>query len=171
MGRLVQALDRLRAATGACILFVHHSGKDGTRGMRGSSALLGAADTTVECQRTLSGVTAIVRKQKNAPDGQAMRFRLDPEGDSAVLVDDGNAETAASTGWRPTVLMGRVSAYLAEQDHPVSQYTVLQAVPGKRTAKFEAIRCLVQEGYVNTDTGARKSTLLRHLRPFTEATD
>jgi RecA-family ATPase len=48
MGQVVEAIDQIRDATGGHVLIVHHSGKDTTRGMRGSSALLGAVDTTIE---------------------------------------------------------------------------------------------------------------------------
>lgn len=50
MGMYVNAVDRLRTATGACVLSVHHSPK-AYASLRGSSALIGAADCIVMANR------------------------------------------------------------------------------------------------------------------------
>src|SRR5204863_5294247 len=47
MGAFVRNIDRLRAATGATILIVHHTGKDTSRGARGHSSLRAATDTEI----------------------------------------------------------------------------------------------------------------------------
>ena len=48
MGRFIEKIDRLREATGATVIVVHHTGKDASKGSRGHSSLLGAADTEIE---------------------------------------------------------------------------------------------------------------------------
>jgi hypothetical protein len=48
MGTLIKHLDLIRGATLAHVCSIHHSGKDATKGARGSSALLGATDTEIE---------------------------------------------------------------------------------------------------------------------------
>lgn len=48
MGALVKNIDRIRAATGAHVLIVHHSGKDAAKGARGHSLLRAAVDTEME---------------------------------------------------------------------------------------------------------------------------
>jgi hypothetical protein len=48
MGLLVKHSDLIKANTRAHIMFVHHTGKDQTRGARGSSALRAATDTEIE---------------------------------------------------------------------------------------------------------------------------
>lgn len=48
MGAMVKHLDRLRSATGAHIMVVHHSGKDRAKGARGHSLLRAATDTEIE---------------------------------------------------------------------------------------------------------------------------
>ena len=50
MGRFVSACDVLRGSFGATVLAVHHSGKTADAGMRGSTALHGAADTELRGQ-------------------------------------------------------------------------------------------------------------------------
>jgi RecA-family ATPase len=48
MGALVQRCDKLRAATGAHLMLLHHTGKDITLGARGHSLLRAAVDTEIE---------------------------------------------------------------------------------------------------------------------------
>lgn len=81
MGTVVAHLDRLRQASGACVLVVHHSGKDGTAGARGSSVLRAAVDAEI----ALVGARVEVRKQKDAPEAEPFSVALVPEGDSAVM--------------------------------------------------------------------------------------
>lgn len=50
MGALIANMDEIRRATGACVLFVHHTGKDPSRGSRGHSSLRAAVDTEIEVQ-------------------------------------------------------------------------------------------------------------------------
>src|SRR5438034_1345408 len=50
MGLFVAGLDRLRAATGAAVLVVHHTGRESGR-ERGSTALSGAVDTLMVIER------------------------------------------------------------------------------------------------------------------------
>lgn len=64
-GAFVDACDRIRHHTGAAVLGVHHSGKDVSRGMRGSSALLGAVDTSIEVKNTVGVICLKNEKQKD----------------------------------------------------------------------------------------------------------
>jgi len=79
MGRFVAHCDRLRLATRAHVLFVHHSGKDDSRGARGHSLLKAAADTEIEVTATEACLrTAVVAKQRDHKIGDAFGFRLLP---------------------------------------------------------------------------------------------
>jgi KaiC/GvpD/RAD55 family RecA-like ATPase len=82
VGQVVALLDRLRNRTGAAVLLVRHSGKDVTRGSRGSNALLGAVDTELECVDGLLRVT----KQKSAQEGRPTGWKLEPAASSVVPV-------------------------------------------------------------------------------------
>lgn len=66
MGSLIAAADRLRQATGASVMFVHHNNKQG--GARGSTSLLGAVHTIIECSRERNSrhVVLTCGKQKDA---------------------------------------------------------------------------------------------------------
>ncbi len=79
MGALVRSMDAIRAATGACVLFVHHSGKDAAKGARGHSLLRAAMDTEIEVRadEATGSATATVVKQRELTKGAAFGFRLD----------------------------------------------------------------------------------------------
>lgn len=72
MGAMNDAVGALIASTGACVLLIHHSGKNKANGARGSSALLGAIDT--EIQVDAKCITAT--KQRDVEMGDPMGFRL-----------------------------------------------------------------------------------------------
>lgn len=65
MGLLVGTSDRIRAETGAHVLWVHHSGKDQARGARGHSLLRAATDTEIEVTADGPTRTARVTKQRD----------------------------------------------------------------------------------------------------------
>ena len=62
----------------AALMLLHHSGKDSSRGMRGSSALLGAVDTELELIRFEDSMKGIIRtaKQKDGEDGTRIGFEM-----------------------------------------------------------------------------------------------
>jgi putative DNA primase/helicase len=72
MGAFILACDRMRLETGACVLVVHHTGKDAEKGARGSSALPGAVDCLIVAKRTGNSMTVMNRapigKMKDAAE-------------------------------------------------------------------------------------------------------
>lgn len=79
MGALVATADAIRQATGAHILFVHHSGKDAARGARGHSLLRAATDTEIEISRPDDAPVGTIRvtKQRDMARAPEMHFRLE----------------------------------------------------------------------------------------------
>ena len=79
MSKFVQACDRIRCETGATVKLVHHSGKDASRGSRGSTVLPAACDTVIEIKRdnTTKVATAILEKQRDGNTGDLLHFKLD----------------------------------------------------------------------------------------------
>jgi hypothetical protein len=70
-GILVGNCQAISEATGACVMLIHHTGKDESRGMRGSSNLPASADTEIELERpseTENVRIAKLGKQRDAPD-------------------------------------------------------------------------------------------------------
>ncbi|MBD2806622.1 AAA family ATPase [Xenorhabdus sp. ZM] len=81
MGAFVRGCDELKARTGASILVVHHSGKDESKGARGSSAFRAALDVEYKISREGKKGGALViacTKMKDAeePETQAYDLRV-----------------------------------------------------------------------------------------------
>lgn len=78
MGALIRNMDMIREATGAAVLFVHHSGKDQARGARGHTSLRAAVDTEIEvtADKEGGGKTAVPVKQRDLEKGAAFPFTL-----------------------------------------------------------------------------------------------
>jgi len=74
MGALNDAVGALIAATGACVVLIHHSGKNKASGARGSSALKGAIDTEIEVDSRLIQT----RKQRDVESAAPLGFKLLP---------------------------------------------------------------------------------------------
>lgn len=78
MGLLVDAMERLRSATGACVCLVHHKGLKGGAG-RGSSAVRGALHTEIDVSMDKAArlISVSTPKQKDTADDDAPTvFRL-----------------------------------------------------------------------------------------------
>jgi 5S rRNA maturation endonuclease (ribonuclease M5) len=78
MSRVIEAADRIKIATGACVLVVHHSGKDETRGPRGWSGLKGALDTELELLSADNILILSTTKQKDDAEQQPLRLTMVP---------------------------------------------------------------------------------------------
>ena len=70
MGYFVRSCDLLREYYNCTVLAVHHTGKDAGKGMRGSSSLLGACDTSIAIDRITGtmNVELAVMKQKDVEE-------------------------------------------------------------------------------------------------------
>ena len=79
MGTFNRACCDLKDRVGGPLLLIHHRGKDSSKGLRGSSSLLGALDVTIEV--TFNETTGIrswkVAKNKEGASGQKFAFRLE----------------------------------------------------------------------------------------------
>lgn len=135
MGEVVALVDRLKAATGACIWLVHHTGHNADRS-RGASAVKGAMDTELSVKREGKAldettVTLGVEKQKDAEELPDKEFQprqivldglADEDGDpitSVVLVPLKSAPPSAD---KTAPLKAAILAHLREADpEPVSQ--------------------------------------------------
>lgn len=92
MGVFVEAAERIRAATGACVMPVHHTGRAGGDA-RGSSALDGAQGTELKVVRQ-DGMTGVlkVEKQKDLEERPEMPLHFD----RVVVGVDEDGEDVAS---------------------------------------------------------------------------
>jgi len=76
MSRFVDALDRIRLATGACIEVVHHTGKDESGLARGSSVLRAAIDSEIAIKSAEDGIKVTCTKQKDAEPFAPISFKF-----------------------------------------------------------------------------------------------
>lgn len=76
MGAMIDAGRRIMGALNCSALYVHHSGKDETRGARGHSSLRGAVDAEI-CVTNIDGVRGFtLTKIKEGEDGKEYAFGL-----------------------------------------------------------------------------------------------
>ncbi|MGK5738895.1 AAA family ATPase [Micromonospora sp. URMC 103] len=79
MGVFIERLEELKRATGACVLVVHHTGRNGGDA-RGASAIDGAQDTELKVirakPRSTLAAKVSVEKQKDGEDGWSLPITL-----------------------------------------------------------------------------------------------
>ena len=121
MGCVIDACERIRQATGACVLLVHHSGKDQSAGSRGHSSLFGAVATELEVKRGEGIITVSTTKQKDQRDDVApWRFVLVPATwtctgcDGSGTRDGRRCRPCKGTGDAGSVALGRHTGRLAD---------------------------------------------------------
>lgn len=100
MGAVIAACDLIKRATGACVLLIHHSGKDTTQGARGHSSLEGAVDSMLELKNGGDGILRLANPaQKDAAEAVPLRFTLVPAADSVAIAPyTGRIEEEAGVG-------------------------------------------------------------------------
>ncbi len=78
MGAFIGNCDKIREATGAHTLIIHHSGKDQARGLRGHSSLKAAVDTEIELKQSKDRIiVAEIKKQRDGKTGTQFFFKLE----------------------------------------------------------------------------------------------
>jgi hypothetical protein len=116
MTRAAEALDRIRRATGAAVMVIHHTRKAGDM-ERGSTVLRGAADVMLALRKDKQhGLALSIEKVNEMPSFDPVPVRLVSVGQSAVLV---LGEPTAANAPRPAALADREREALAAlRDHP-----------------------------------------------------
>ena len=106
MGLFVAACDEIKALTGGALLAVHHAGKDSSRGARGSTALLGAVDTSLMVGKSEEIVTLRTEKMKDAEpmDDINLRMLVVPASisETSVVLERTDEKPKKKKAWRPT---------------------------------------------------------------------
>ena len=104
IGKFVKTCDVLKETYRAALLGLHHSGKDGSRGMRGSSALLGAVDTSIQVKKSGAQLTVVTEKQKDAEPAEDYFFQMESAevgtigGETSVYLRKISADEVAADG-------------------------------------------------------------------------
>ncbi|EGQ8942392.1 Cro/Cl family transcriptional regulator [Vibrio parahaemolyticus] len=116
MGKFIRGCDFVKEVTDSSILCIHHSGKDTSKGGRGSSALVGACDVEFQVTHdTKTGFTTLSNtKQKDACAAPDLVFEFKPidlgftceEGEPVTsLALLANAKLRVDTTWNDDVVL------------------------------------------------------------------
>lgn len=128
MGEFVHQAERLRTASGACVLIVHHIGRAGETG-RGATTLDGALSTIIKVTKDEDDVTLECQKNKDGAEWDKIHLRAIPTGDSLVLMaSDGRRSKANETprwihAWWETFADEKVSASVLFKAEVVAEST------------------------------------------------
>ncbi len=160
MGVFVDQLERLRKASGACILVVHHQGRNGEH-MRGSTALEGAATTMIRVVKEENEITLSCLKQKDAEPFDDIQLRLVPTGNSATLMPSDGAGRAGQNS--AAMKMARRWWELFGSDL-VTESKVVGAELATKPTFYRNVKELVRSGLVHKDTESARFTQYTLIR-------
>ena len=110
MGEMVEAIERLRRACGACVLVVHHIGRNGADA-RGASAIDAAQDTELRLTRTADlRVVLEIDKSRHGPDDVRVELELFPaelDGGGSSLVVGPPLSAVTVPDWRANLTLNQ----------------------------------------------------------------
>lgn len=178
IGLLNAAVGGLIAATGATALVIHHSGKDKSKGARGSSALYAALDTELE----IGGGHVEATKQRDLAEGPVLDFKLKPvavgadaDGDPVTSCVIEEAAGRARAPWKPSGQVAdamRALCHLKPDNAPlteeewkagfVAEAWPVAAPPAKDTQDRQfrrAVKALREAGQVESTPDGWRRTL------------
>ncbi|WP_447841262.1 helicase RepA family protein [Enterobacter ludwigii] len=136
MGAFIEGCDVIKRETGATLLVVHHSGKDDTKGARGSSAFRAALDAEFNVRREGDGGAIILTctKMKDAEEPKQAAFDLRP----VELFTDRDGELISSLVVQDLPREARdIDPELADIKHLTGNHAALWQSIRSRKAKGE----------------------------------
>ncbi len=167
MGMVIAVADRLRDLFGTATVLVHHSGKDITKGARGSTSLLGAADTYIRVEADEGGGhVATVEWSRDSQAGARYGFRLqqvdlgiDRDGDMAttcVLVPSAAAAVKTVKTARRDVALDALREAISEHGETMAgTSTIPRGVRAVTLDQWRA-RWLLRTGYEDSSADSIK---------------
>lgn len=138
MTALIRNIDAIRAATGAHIMLVHHTGKDAARGARGHSSLRAATDTEIEVQNEEGERAAQVQKQREHEGNETFAFSLK----AVTLGTDQDGDEVTSC-----------IVEVADSEEFVESRKARRGVGGNQRIVMDAFDQLVGEGMAQPNPG------------------
>lgn len=161
VGAFNNAVAALIESTGACVMIVHHTGKNKSAGARGSSALLGAIDTEI----LVDGGAVTATKQRDVEAGEPIGFRLKTV---VVGLDEDNEEVTSCVvepnaatkkpGGKLNANQNRAFEVLCEVRPNNNGITATEwkekcseFLPARKAAFYDIKNALLRKGYINVD--------------------
>jgi hypothetical protein len=155
MTAFIRGCDRIREATGATVLVVHHKGHGEADRGRGSSALDAAADTVIMATRDDDRVTLSCKKQKDAAEFADLALEAVPVGPSLALNPSG-VNAGKLNGQRLACLRVLHDQYTAETG---ASHNAWHKATGIGSSSFSKAReWLAANSYVVSNAGKYRVT-------------
>ena len=167
MNRFIAGCDQIKAATGATILIIHHSGKGDDASARGSSALRAAADFEFRVNRPEDNDMSCIltnTKAKDSEERAARIFRMqhhflftDDDGDDVLtLVPELNGEIFEKTENRPTLSKNKQAIWQGirsrmQNGHSTARSVILDDMKaqGFKTSNFaRELDGMISDGFI-----------------------
>ncbi len=137
MGAFVQNIDRIREATSAHLMVVHHSGKDTAKGARGHSLLRAATDTEIEIADNQLKIT----KQRDMEMRQPANFSLITH--ELGSTKEGDKITSCTVSWGAAV----ISDFAEASDIGYREIALLEALKDSHAANPQSVWILRKSWY------------------------
>lgn len=170
MGALVRNADAIKTQTGATVLLIHHSGKDGSKGARGHSSFRAALDTEISVEGANNPRTVTITKQRDlAPlepfciDLRAVTVGMNTYGEAvtAVVVEHSDAPTPkrlSGLGKNQSAALAALREWAASNGDPFITTPALTDVLkrqsiGSRQRRLEITNWLVNGGLLTKAVG------------------
>ncbi len=162
MSSFVAACDRLRTEIGATVNVIHHSGKDSSRGSRGSTVLPFGADTVIEVSRdaTTKIATVHLNKQRDGATGPLLNFNVkvielgtDADGDAitSCVIEPTDRVPAKITTPKQRRALAALNNLLADHGKPAPDHEHYPA--GATVVEVSVWReCLFKAGVLDAST-------------------
>ncbi len=142
MGQVIEGADRVRRASRATVLLVHHTGKDRTT-VRGSSALEAAADTVYNVEADGPAITLARSKRKDGPRQDVLGLRLERGAEGSCYVHSGRGQDHEMGGSEARLMSAFLSAFDATGATKVELRNVAEMPNG---SFHRALSALVKAG-------------------------
>ena len=153
MGRAMEALDEIREATnGGVVSVLHHTGKDSSKGARGSTAFLAALDVGIALSGDSKALKVYVDKANAGPEPMPEWYKIQTQA-LPPLSPTGPARLGG-------VLVGTYAKEVATEKDPMVLALLLEAGVQGMSAK-EILEALETDGEKSNQT--QVSRVLRRL--------
>jgi hypothetical protein len=174
MGQLVRNIDFIRAKLRCHVMIVHHSGKDASKGARGSSSLRAAVDTEIELTRSGNVIIAETRKQRDMTSGQVFAYVLedvqigtDEDGDpvtSAIVVPTEAPSKRHKLTANQMTLWEALQEYVADHGKPNPGGTGWPEAGRYSVVEIEAFKVFAKGRFTNSNPWQAVARALKSLQ-------
>ncbi|MGO9326514.1 MAG: AAA family ATPase [Steroidobacteraceae bacterium] len=165
---LVGNCQTISEKTGACVMLVHHTGKDESRGMRGSSNLPASADTEIELERPSEADNvriAKLGKQRDAPDYvELFRYELVP----VTLGQDEDGDPITSTVVREVEPPSEIETTVEAPKHPIRRAVWSALDSAMRPMGVEELITSAAASLVHDPASGKRDRRREHVRRAVE---